>query len=274
MRRVAWVAIAICVSVVVMSIPARAAYTSGGSVDDNGEMDIHVGVATPGSNEPGQGGGANTPLVQYVLSWSVDDTPAQVGSLNGLCLVDGGSANPTFGFEYHLVGRDANGTIVDDRFECIAFPDGDTSVRPPAPAIPAVPTFAEAWNSAQLPAPTIALDPPSRGITGLETRITTAGPTTLTIAATIRGYTITGMATLDHYTISVDGGPPEVTDTSHYTFETKGRHLVAVSAVWHGIATMTGPDLPTALPAIDLGDATITATRPYTVNEIRSVLQP
>jgi hypothetical protein len=37
---------------------------------------------------------------------------------------------------------------------------------------------------------------------------------------------------------------------------------------------MAGPDLPVTLPAIDLGEATITATRPYTVNEIRSVLQP
>jgi hypothetical protein len=212
-------------------------------------------------------------LVQYVLSWSVDETPAQVGSLNGLCLIGGGTANPTFGFEYHLVGRDASGTIVDDRFECVAFQNGDTSVRPPAPAFPAVPTFAEAWNSVQLPTPKITFDPADHGITGLETRITTAGPTTLTIAARIRGYTITGTATLDHYTISVDGGPADVTDTTHYTFETKGQHAVAVSAVWHGVATLSGPDLPT-IPAIDLGQATITATRPYTVNEIRSVLRP
>jgi hypothetical protein len=212
--------------------------------------------------------------VQYVLSWSVDETPAQVGSLNGLCLVGGGTANPRFGFEYHLVGRDATGAIVDDRFECIAFPNGDTSVRPPAPALPAVPTFAEAWNSVHLPAPTVTFDPAERGITGLETRITTTGPTSVTIAASIRGYTITGTATLDHYTISVDGGPADVTSSTRYTFETKGNHLVAVGAVWHGVATMTGPDLPATLPAIDLGDATITATRPYAVNEIRSVLQP
>jgi hypothetical protein len=235
---------------------------------------VIIGTGGGDSGDPATAGSASRPLVQYVLSWSVDETPAQNGSLNGLCLIGGGTANPTFGFEYHLVGRDANGTIVDDRFECIAFVNGDTSVRPPAPALPAVPTFGEAWNSVQLPTPTITFDPADHGITGLETRITTGGPTTLTIAATIRGYTITGTATLDHYAISVDGGPPDITDTSHYTFETKGTHLVAVSAVWHGVATMTGPDLPATLPAIDLGEATITATRPYTVNEIRSVLQP
>ena len=59
------------------------------------------------------------------------------------------------------------------------------------------PAFGEAWNRAQVPAPTVTLDPATRGITGLDTRISTAGPATVTIAATIRGYTITGTATLD-----------------------------------------------------------------------------
>jgi hypothetical protein len=260
-----------------LSQPAYSATFGDGSLEGgpSGTVTVVIGTGNDGSSYPsGPGADATRPLVQYVLSWSVDETPAQVGSLNGLCLIGGGTPHPTFGFEYHLVGRDASGAIVDDRFECIAFPDGDTSVRPPAPALPAVPTFAEAWNSVQLPAPTVTFDPADHGITGLETRISTTGPTTLTIAATIRGYAITGTATLDHYMISVDGGPPDVTDSTHYTFETKGRHLVAVSAVWQGVATLTGPDLPTTLPAIDLGEATITATRPYTVNEIRSVLQP
>jgi hypothetical protein len=243
-----------------------------GSLNPNGELNIGIVVSTPGA--PGSQPSSATPLVQYVLSWSVDETPAQAGSLNGLCLVDGGTANPKFGFEYHLVGRDASGTIVDDRFECVPFPNGDTSVRPPPPALPAVPTFAEAWNSVQLPPPAVTFDPADHGITGLDTRITTSGPTTLTIAATIRGYKITGTATLDHYTISVDGRAPEVTDRTHYMFETKGDHRVAVGAVWRGVATMTGPDLPVTLPAIDLGEATITSTRRYRVNEIRSVLQP
>jgi hypothetical protein len=242
------------------------------SLDPSGHIDIGLVISSPGSEDPRSM--SSRPLLEYTVSWAVESSPAQVGSLNGLCLVGGGAADPQFGFEYHLVGRDASGAIVDDRFECIAFPDGDTATRPPAPALPAVPTFGEAWNSVQLPAPTVAFDPPDRGITGLDTRISTAGPTTLVIAATIRGYTITGTATLDHYGISVDGGPRSVADTAHYTFETKGNHLVSVSAVWHGVATMTGPDLPAGLTAIDLGEATITSTRGYVVHEIRSVLQP
>ena len=71
----------------------------------------------------------------------------------------------------------------------------------------------------------------------------------MTIAATIRGYTITGTATLDHYEISVDGGAPTDAGTGHYTFETKGTHTIAISAVWRGTATITGPGLPDALPA-------------------------
>jgi len=210
------------------------------------------------------------------VTWSVAPTTAQIGSLDGLCLANGTTAaDPAFGFLYHLIGRDATGAIVDDRFECIAFPDGDPTIRPAAPPIPAVPTFDEAWNSVQLPAPAVILDPATRGITGLDTRISTSGPTDIAIAATIRGYTVTGTATLDHYEISVDGRPATNAASDHYTFETKGTHTIAISAIWHGVAATTGPNLPDGgLPAIDLGDATITATRTYVVTEIRSVLQP
>ena len=212
--------------------------------------------------------------MRYLVTWSVDATSAQIGSLNGLCTVPGGpAAQPVFGFEYHLVGTDASGAIVDDRFVCVAFENGGTQ-RPPEPPLPAVPTFGEAWNRARLPAPAVTLDPAPRGITGLDTRISTGGPETVTIAATIRGYTITGTARLDHYEISVDGEPATDAATGHHTFETKGIHTVAVSAIWHGVAALTGPDLPNDLPVVDLGTATITSTRTYPVNEIRSVLQP
>ncbi len=232
-------------------------------------------MSGPGSGASGQAGDdSGRPLVSYLLSWSVDPTTAQTGSLNGLCTVPGPAGQPVFGFLYHLVGTDPTGAIVDDRFECVAFVNGDPTQRPAAPPVPAVPTFGEAWNSVQLPPPAVTLDPARRGITGLDTRISTGGATTVTISATIRGYTITGTATLDHYSISVDGQPATDAGTGHYTFETKGNHTVAVSAVWHGVAAITGPDLPGGLPTVDLGNATITSTRTYPVNEIRSVLQP
>jgi hypothetical protein len=267
---------AVAFAVLVSSTPAYAGSAGDGTVTNSGQVVVGIAVTGPGSGTPGQGGNeAARPMVHYLVSWSVDPTPAQTGSLNGLCAVPGGTAQqPAFGFLYHLVGTDAAGAIVDDRFVCIAFPNGDPAQRPPVPAVPAVPTLGEAWNQAQLPAPTVTLDPASRGITGLDTRISTSGPTTVVIAATIRGYTITGTATLDHYEISVDGRPATNAGTGHYTFETRGNHTIAISAIWSGTAALAGPGLPAALPVVDLGTAAITSTRTYPVSEIRSVLSP
>jgi hypothetical protein len=208
-------------------------------------------------------------MVQYTINWTAIADPAHPG-FDGACNA-GTVAVPIFGFSFHFVGRDATGVIVDDRIECIAPAPGGDPANPPLPPIPAVPTFGEAWNAAQIPAPAVVLEPATRGITGLDTRISTAGPTTVVIAATVRGYTITGTATLDHYEIAVDDGPPSNADNGHYTFETKGNHTVAISAVWTGIATITGPGATAA--GIDMGTATITSTRTYPVHEIRSVLQ-
>jgi hypothetical protein len=266
----------LCLVLLSIAVPAgtsQALVDGGGTTSHSGDVTVGIVVNSPGDGTAGAAGSGRA-LIEYLVTWSVDPTPAQTGSLNGLCTVPGPAGLPVFGFQYHLVGRDAAGAIVDDRFVCIAFPNGDATQRPPQPAVPAVPTFAEAWNHVQLPAPAVTLDPATRGITGLDTRISTTGPTSVVIAATIRGYTITGTATLDHYTISVDGQPTADADSGHFTFETKGMHTIAVSAVWHGAAAITGPDLPDGLPVIDLGNATITSTRSYPVNEIRSVLQP
>jgi hypothetical protein len=269
-------ALALAVVVCAPTASADAVAAGDGSVGPGGNVTVGIAVTGPGSGTPGApGDDAARPLVHYLVSWSVDPTPAQTGSLDGLCAAQGGTAaQPVFGFLYHLIGTDASGTVVDDRFECVAFPNGDPTQGPPTPPIPAVPTLGEAWNRAQLPAPAVTLDPESRGVTGLDTRISTAGPTTVVIAATIRGFTITGTARLDHYEISVDGRPPTNAGTGHYTFETKGTHTIAISAIWRGTTVLAGPGLPGALPVVDLGAATITSTRTYPVTEIRSVLQP
>ena len=102
----------------------------GGDRRDRGHR---TGVASVGHG----GDASSLPMVRYLVSWSVDTTAAQIGSLNGLCAAPGSTAQlPIFGFEYHLVGTDPTGAIVDDRFACIAFPNGDATQRPPAPAGP------------------------------------------------------------------------------------------------------------------------------------------
>jgi hypothetical protein len=266
--------VAVSCSFLALGSTAHAVAVSADSgLSETGDTTVGIAVEAPGTATGGHGGtGGSRPIVQYDITWSVDPQAAEIGSAAGLCSVPGGVGVGAFGFEYHFIGRDAAGNIVDDTFVCVAFADG-TGTRPPVPATPAVPTVAEAWNSVQLPAPTVALDPENRGITGLETRISTTGPTNVVIAATIRGYRITGTATLDHYAISVDGGAEIDAPNGRYTFEKKGKHAVAVSAVWHGVAAVTGPAPLAPIDNVDIGTATITSTRTYPVNEIRSVLQ-
>jgi hypothetical protein len=243
---------------------ARAEVSGNGSLGQPGDVQVGVTYSNPGSSTTSAGA---TPLVSYV-SYRVIPERATIGSLAGWCAVPG---NPLGGIEYHIVGTAPNGAVVADYRACVPI---QATGGTPTVALPQPPTLGETWRAARLPTPVILTDPGTRGITGLDTRIWTTGPNTKTIAAAIRGYRIVGTAILDHYTISVDGGPAQDAGTGHYTFETKGPHTIAIGAVWHGTATLTGPDLnaPVVLP--DIGTATLTTTRTYPVNEIRSVLQP
>jgi len=241
---------------------AGAEGTGSGSLDHVGNLNVGAAYSSPGSSTANA---AATRLVSFV-AYSIVPEQAHSGSLAGWCAVPG---HPPGGAEYHIVGTAPNGQVVADYRACVPIqPAG----RAPTDALPQPPTLAETWRAARLPAPTVLTDPAARGITGLDTRIWATGSHTASIAAAIRGYRIVGTATLDHYTISVDGGPVQDAGSGHYTFETKGRHTIAIGAVWHATATLTGPDLiaPVVLP--DIGTATITTTRTYPVNEVRAVL--
>ena len=159
-------------------------------------------------------------------------------------------------------GRDRpDGRSSTTAFECVAFAIPTPRTGRPA-ADPTLPTFGEVWASAPFPAPVVTLDPPSRGITGLDTRISTAGPTTVVVDATIRGDTIIGTATLDHYEISVDGQAPTVARSRPLHVRDQGRpHRRDQRGLARRRDAISGPDLRAALPALDLGTATITSTR-------------
>ncbi|HYL52934.1 MAG TPA: hypothetical protein VEZ15_13250 [Acidimicrobiia bacterium] len=226
-------------------------------------MEVGVTYSSPGSSTAN--GAATRPA--SLVAYSIVSERARSGSLAGWCALPGNA----LGVEYHIVGTAPNGQVVADYRVCVPIqPAGDAANF----ALPRPPTLEETWRAARLPAPTVLTDPAARGITGLDTRIWTTGAHTASIAAAVRGYRIVGTATLDHYTISVDGGPVQDAGSGHYTFETKGRHTIAIGAVWHATATLTGPDLiaPVVLP--DIGTATITTTRTYPVHEVRAVLQP
>ena len=259
-------------------VPANALSTIGGGDVGGGGVQVAIRVDAPGS--PGTSNGASGARSQRPvldLTWTVPDPnpTAVAGSLEGLCFLPSpGAPNAQPGFQYRVVGTNSLGEVVVDTLECVPFADGDTSAVPAPPTLPALPSFEEAWASAHIPPPDIHTDPEARGITGLETRIWTTGTTTVVIATSVRGYTITGTATLDHYMISVDGGDPTRADNDRFTFETKGKHKITIAAVWRGRATLGGNDLEPPVDLGDIGTATITTERDYQVNEIRSVLQP
>src|SRR4051812_22505629 len=247
---------------------ARAAHAqggniqSGGSLSDHGELVVGGSVTSAGSSSAK----ASAPLLSYITYRVYGDGPATTGSLAGLCFV-----TPTIpGFQYRIVGTRPDGSIASDYTVCSPFDATGAAAPPP---LPQPPTYAEAWRAAQLPSATIMTDPATRGITGVDTRIWATGPHSKSIDAVVRGYRIVGTATLDHYTIGVDGGATQDAGSGHYIFETKGNHTIVIGAVWHGSATLTGPDLaPVLLP--DIGTATLTSTRAYPVNEVRAVLKP
>ena len=208
----------------------------------------------PGSGRRGsRADDSARPLVHYVVSWSVDPTPAQTGSLDGLCAAPGSTAaTPVFGFLYHLVGTDPTGAIVDDHFECVAFPNGDATQRPPVPPVPAVPTFGEAWNSAQLPAPPVTLDPADRAASPVSTPASRpTGPTT--VDRSRRRSAATRSPAPRRSTTTRSASTAQAADRRARPATTRSRpratHTIAISAIWHGIAAITGPDLPDGLPA-------------------------
>lgn len=264
------VSLIVCVVLCCATTPVAAATVgSTGQLGDGGNVSVGVTVSTPGIDAPiDLSKGTSTAW----LDWAVARDAAHQGDLNGLCLPpQTDPSHVVLGALYHVIGRDrATGAVVYDEFQCVPITAAGVT---PSPQPPQLPTVEDAWRAAHLPTPSILLDPASRGITGLETRIWTDPQAPLRIAASVGGYTITGTATPAGYTIHIDDGPVTTTGEAHFTFETKGVHIIRIGVVWHGTATLTGPDLARPITT-DIGTATITTTRPYPVNEIRSVLQP
>lgn len=253
------------VAILAFVTPASVDQLDGGaSLGGEGTMTGH-GEYTGSGASIGDHASGNKPVVDYATYEVLGDGAADAGDLSHLCFVDGDATKP--GFQYRIIGTSQQGLVVEDRLVCRVFDQGP-------PPLPQPPTIEEIWGAAQVPLPEIVTDPSNRGITGLNTHITSAGPTSITLDLAIRGYHIVGTARLDHYAISIDGGAERIADHDVFTFETKGNHTITLAAVWHGTATLSGPDIRTPIFLGDIGQATMTSTRTYAVHEIRSVLQP
>jgi len=250
--------------------------SSADTVDPSASLDgsgIAVGLTVDARDAaaPPRGGDQHASAIP-LLTREVVAVSAETGSLAGACLLPG-NPSPPWGFQYHILYRDATGTVRRETYPCIPFPSGDPNRRPQSPPLPDLPTLGEVWRAARLPVPGMAVDPRARGITGLDTRIAAASPGRVTTAASLHGYRIAGTADLDHFVIGVDGHEPGDARVLHHRFTTKGDHTVTIGTVWKGSAIVSGADLDPPVVLDDIGTATITATRRYPVHEIRSVLQ-
>ena len=272
-------ALAVSVAVALAGTGTAAADGSGGGDVGDGRISVSVTVTTPGLGRPvDPNGGTRTAQVR----WTVEGVGTAIpGNLELLCGVpQGASPEPAFGVLYHYVGYDlTTGGVVYDELVCVPVsPDGPP---PSPPSLPEPPTIEEVWRRADLPAPLVGLDPPERGITGLETRVWSDAPVTVRIDASIRGYRVVGTAVLTGYLVRIDDDAARPSDgpgdpdhpLARHMFERKGAHTVRISAVWEGTNTFTGPGLGTPITA-GIGTATVTATRAYDVHEVRAVLQP
>ena len=90
-----------------------------------------------------------------------------------------------FGWLFDVVAYTSDDRVLSDTHECVPFPDpNDHTQPPPAPALPVAPTIGDVWRAVALPRPVVGVNPVTRGVTGLETRLWSGGPQTVQIAAT------------------------------------------------------------------------------------------
>ncbi|MGQ0823478.1 MAG: hypothetical protein ACT4OX_00365, partial [Actinomycetota bacterium] len=158
---------------------------------------------------------------------------------------------------------------------CVALPDPSDVSKPPAPPVfPAPPTYEEIWASARLPGPVVGVNPAGFGITGLETWLWSAAVEPVVIGVSLGGFTVTGTATPIGYRFDSGEGSSaaaspgsEEDPAARHLYETKGMYRLAIGVTWRAEAVMTGPEIDMPI-AVDLGEATITATRDYQVQEI------
>jgi hypothetical protein len=98
-------------------------------------------------------------------------------------------------YPYILIVQDTAGNELARRDVCVPL---DPSGMPQFPPLPPVPTVGEIWAAARsaIPAPSIGLNPPRVGLTGLDTWLWYQATTQVAVSATIGPWTVTGTAAL------------------------------------------------------------------------------
>lgn len=279
-RSVSFVVVLALLAAVVVYAPVGASEGSGEL--DRGRLGVGVEVDAPGSQPVTiESGSHSLPrLVHYVATPLLAET---VGSIENLCDASGAAVNGpdgiVFGWIYDVIALTRDGRVLSDMHECVAFPDPNNRAGPPPPPpLPEAPTIGEVWRAVALPRPVVGVNPVSRGVTGLATRLWSGGAQTAQVAATIDGFTVTGVARVVEYRFATDEGylaagrpGTEGAPAATHDFATKGAHTLSVSSVWRATVTMTGPGVTVPIP-IDIDVAVLSATVDYPVVEVRSRL--
>jgi hypothetical protein len=209
-----------------------------------------------------------------------------IAGISNLCHTDTGPTGPEYEIGNGWIFKIQLFATADGRFIAtigiICQPLESPLTEPAPPTVPQPPTIGEIWRSAGLPTPAIGVSPAAKGYTGLPTWVWAGGATApVTVAVSLRGYTITGTARVIGYGVfpgeggwtrsRVAGGPGD--PAFAHTYERTGTYRLGVATLWSAGAVMVGPGLVTPL-AIDLGTAVVTNGRDYPVASIRSRLVP
>lgn len=261
--------------VTILAAMAPAASAQGGGCTFDGELRCGANARTDGRN--GTSASADSNIDQPGAgSW----VPAPTPPANALDCNTIGAAEAPVNITTAVATDIATGAAFIGEF-CVVLP-ADAVFVPPAP-----PTLEEVLAAAAVPQPTLRLNPAVGGLTGMATHAWYDGATTIgPITVQIRGYTVSGTATVEQVTFDM-GRPDRAAQQTYtindpagfgtaeqpavrHTYETKGPVAVIVETVWHGLFTITGNGL---IPrTVDLGLLPLPGTVVYPVAEGRSVL--
>lgn len=244
---------------------------TGGGILGGGTLGVGLTVVVDG--HPGVPAGSGTLPRPY----RIVATPAYDANdpLAGLCPNAAGWSGFGWWWTLDTVDR-VTGSVVATRAQCVAVPGPGTIGPGPVPVQP--PTIGEVWDQVALGVPMLRVSPAGRGVTGLDTRLWAAGPSTVRIAVAIGPWRAVGVATRVGYALDAgdgvlhvqrDGGS-STRPAFHHTFERTGRQRLVLGSVWTATVTLSGPGLPGR--ATPIGTAVLGVATDYPVDQIRSVL--
>lgn len=249
--------------------------TPSAAAECGGELGQYLGggCGSPGGGSggggTGGGGGSAEPSRFY---WRHVIPPDTGDPTSLLCPISDTEA----GVEYweELIDRTTGESLVT-RTRCVPLtaPEPEPTPDPPSPA--------SIWDAVPVPTPSVSVNPAGEGVTGLETWLWLEGTTNLDVGPlSLDGWSVTATAKIQRIVWDMgDGGSVSATrpggpfnPAASYTYETRsGAQPYTLNATtrWHGTATISGYGVTLT---DDLGTVTMTGSRAYDVDEIRSVL--